>query len=157
MASYLNSLLCFCLSILIHCVAYQSLFVLRLYLQWTAIMTSLAKPFLTLLLLFHVMMLMLFLSHILNKTCRQDWAYYLTLRRNPPCLTKAFHGRAQMSRYKTFFAIWEIFGLRKDYWIVDYFRLSWNLSVDLWIKPGFEIAFSIWQTFKSDLSIRYWF
>ena len=67
------------------------------------------------------------------------------------------HGRAQMSSDKTFFSICEIFGLRKDSWVVDYFRLSWNLFVDLWIKPGFEIAFSIWQTFKSDLPMRYWF
>ena len=66
------------------------------------------------------------------------------------------HGRAQMSSDKTFFSICEIFGLRKDSWVVDYFRLSWNLFVDLWIKPGFEIAFSIWQTFKSDLPMRYW-
>ena len=59
------------------------------------------------------------------------------------------HGRAKMSRDKTFFSICEIFGLMKDSWVVDYFRLSWNLFVDLWIKPGFQIAFSIWKTFKS--------
>ena len=37
-------------------------------------------------------------------------------------------------------------GLQKDSWIVNYSRFSWKLFVDLWIKPGFKIDFSIWET-----------
>ena len=38
-------------------------------------------------------------------------------------------------------------GLWKDSWTVNYIQFSWELLVDLWIKPGFEIVFSIWKTF----------
>ena len=43
-------------------------------------------------------------------------------------------------------------GFLKDYWIVNYFRFSWKLFEDLWIKPGFEIVSRFDKLFKSDLS-----
>ena len=60
-----------------------------------------------------------------------------------------FHSWAQVSRDKIFFSICEKFpGFRKDSWIVNYFQFSWKVFMDLWIKPGFEIVFSIWQPFQ---------
>ena len=55
---------------------------------------------------------------------------------------------ARVTRQNTFLDLRKLSGLWKDSWIVNYFRFSWKLFVDLWIKPGFEIDFSIWQTFQ---------
>ena len=38
-------------------------------------------------------------------------------------------------------------GFWKDSGTVNYFQFSWELLMDLWIKPGFEIVFLIWKTF----------
>ena len=46
------------------------------------------------------------------------------------------------------------------FWILERFlncellSIWWKLFVDLWIKPGFEIVFSIWQPFQKRFVLK---
>ena len=55
---------------------------------------------------------------------------------------------------KYFSQLQKFSGFKKDSWIVKYFQFSWKLFLDLWIKPGFEIVFSIWQPFQKQFVSR---
>ena len=60
--------------------------------------------------------------------------------------------KCHMTKY--FSQLQKFSGFKKDSWIVKYFQFSWKLFLDLWIKPGFEIVFSIWQPFQKQFVSR---
>ena len=66
------------------------------------------------------------------------------------------HSTARHKCYMTkyFSQLQKFPGFKKDSWIVKYFQFSWKLFLDLWIKPGFEIVFSIWQPFQKQFVSR---
>ena len=72
----------------------------------------------------------------------KDWQILTIRSRNAMVLITG----ASVTWQNIFLDLRTFSGLWKGSWIVNYFRFSWKLFVDLWIKPGFEIDFSIWQT-----------
>ena len=60
----------------------------------------------------------------------------------------------RVTRQNIFIDLRKFSGFGKDSWIVNYFRFSWKLFMDLWIEPGFEIVFLTWKTFQKQFVLK---
>ena len=70
------------------------------------------------------------------------------------CIDKLLTTGTSVTWHNIFLDLRKFSGFWKDSWIVNYFWFSWRLLVDLRIKPGFKIVFSIWQSFQKRFFLK---
>ena len=70
------------------------------------------------------------------------------------CIDKVLTTGTSVTWHNIFLDLRKFSGFWKDSWIVNYFWFSWRLLVDLRIKPGFKIVFSIWQSFQKRFFLK---